>query len=216
MVHAQRQHGRRFARQRGFSLPEVLIVTAILGLIVGISAAAWNSYRRSNEINVAAAKLRNFFYQARLLSVYRGTNHFVVVDAANRRLMLVEDSNQPLASWDSGDRVVSQETWPESVRMALPAQPSPLPSPIGGGNLTDAWSFPDPDSGAEWGSDLRGVMANAEGQFKSAELTPQLISIGAIVLVDDHVDNGTVSVGVEGLSGAVRAYRHDGTGWREL
>ena len=118
---------------------------------------------------------------------------------------MFEDSSAPIGSFDAGDKLVSREQWPGSVLMVLPASPSPLADPITTGNVTDAWSVPLPDTGAAWGTDLRGVMTTPQGLIMSAEATPVVIGLGVIVFHDDP--SGTVAVGVDGRAGSVRIFR---------
>ena len=66
----------------GYSLPELLIVLAIAGLAMGGAMAAWQNYARSNRLSQALYASKMAVHQARLLSVYRNVNHFVVIDPA--------------------------------------------------------------------------------------------------------------------------------------
>lgn len=204
------------AKQRGYSLPELLVILLLMGLVLGAGAAAWQNYQRTTNTRTAAQAVKMGIHQARLLSIYRGVNHFVVLDPAARTVSVFEDSGLPASSFDSGDTLVSETRWERGVAMDLPQSPSPLARPLGAGNLADAWDLPTPDSGARWGSSLKGLMATPEGRILSAEATPALIGTGTIVLTDPVGEERTAGVAVEGLSGTVRAYKVNGTSWEEL
>ena len=64
----------------GYSLPELLIVLALAGLAMAGAMAAWQNYARSNRLSQALYVSKMAVHQARLLSVYRNVNHFVVID----------------------------------------------------------------------------------------------------------------------------------------
>jgi len=100
--------------------------------------------------------------------------------------------------------------------MGLPTAPSPIGNPLGSGNLSAAWALPLPDDSGEWGADLRGVMTTPAGRIMSAEATPQLIGFGFIVFNDPNSRHVAASIGLEGRSGMVKAYRLDGSSWKEL
>ena len=119
-----------------------------------------------------------------------------------------------MTAFEADDPQVSFARWPTSVELKLPTGLA-LTDPLTGANLTSAWSLPNPDSTAAWGATLRGVMTTPEGRILSAEATPATINVGTFVLTD-NVDSATMSVGIQGLSGAIRAYRLHGTSWTEL
>ena len=201
---------------RGVTLIELLVVLMLLGLAMGASKAAWNNYRQAASVDSAATLVKLALQQARLLSVYRNVNHFVVVDPASRSVAVFEDSSAPNAEFDSGDTLVSQVTWPDNVQMALPAEPTPLTNPLANGNLSSSWELPLPDTSGAWGTRLRGVMTTPRGQILSAAATPLVIGTGTIVLSDSDGVGRTASIGMIGLSGSVHVYRHDGTDWTQL
>src|SRR5207249_8424274 len=61
--------------ERGFSLPELLLVVAILGISALVAMAAWNNFLRKSEAMSAARLTQKYLSQARMLSVYRGVYH---------------------------------------------------------------------------------------------------------------------------------------------
>jgi len=207
---ASRQH----RRTAGYSLPELLIVLALAGLAMGGAFAAWQNYARNNRLSQALFASKMAVHQARLLSVYRNINHFVVIDPAAGTVAIHEDSGATVTAFENDDPQVSIARWPSNVELALPTGLA-LTDPLSGANLTSAWSLPNPDSTGAWGTNLRGVMTTPDGLILSAEATPATINVGTFVLTD-NAESSTMGVGMQGLSGAIRAYSLDGTSWTEL
>lgn len=200
--------------ERGFSLPEILSVLLIIGLTATVSIAAFSTFMRKSEVMTAARLSQKYVYQARMLAVYRGVYHFVVIDPTAKTIGIYEDSSSPYQKFDNGDTKVDQEPWPSSVSLALPPGSSTLPDPFGGSAISSAWTMPLPDSTARWGTTLRGVMTTPNGIIKSAEATPQTISTGVMVFADGT--GQTTSVGIRGQMGAIKSYRYDGSAWKVL
>lgn len=198
----------------GFSLPEIVLVVALLGIAMAISMAAWSNFMRRSEVMEAARLSLKYTYQARMLSVYRGVYHFVVIDPTAKKIGIYEDSSSPFQKFDNGDTKVDEEPWPPSVSLALPPGVSSLPNPLGGAAVTAAWSIPDPDSSARWGTTLKGFMATPNGVINSAQATPAVISTGVIVFADGT--GQTTSVGIRGQMGSVKPYRYDGSAWQVM
>ncbi len=199
---------------RGYSIAELLVVLAIASMVILSSAAAWSTFRRRAEIGQTARVVKSFLYRARMLAVYQGVNHFVVLDPQSNRLEIWRDASAPTGKFDVGDVRVAWESIPQGSVLALPASPSPLPNPLGGGSLTDAWTLPLPDTTGAWGTRLRGVMTTTSGTFLSGESTPQTIHSGCMVFTDKN--GQTSSIAVRGQAGNVRAFEMLGSAWKEL
>lgn len=202
--------------QLGYSLPELLAVLLLVGLVLSAGTAAWQNYRRATNVYAAAQTVKLGIHQARLLAIYRGVNHFVAIDPAARTVAVYEDTSLPASSFDSGDTLVSETRWEVGVGLELPQAPSPLGRPLGSGDVAAAWDLPLPDTGALWGTTLRGLMATPDGRILSAADSPALISAGTIVLNDPLGEERTAGIAVEGLSGTIRAYRLNGSSWEEM
>ena len=194
-------------------MAELLVVLAILGLIVILVGSRLVSAGRTAP-RTTAHLVKSVMQKARLLSIYNGVHHFVVLDPQARSLRVFEDSSSPLESFDAGDTLVSTTRWPASVALSLPSSPSPLPDPIGAGNMSSAWTMPLPN--ASWGTNVLGVMITPTGRILSGEATPLLIGHGAFVFTDLPARKTVVGLSVEGRSGFVRAFHfHDGY-WSQL
>ena len=72
---------RRTQAVTGASFVEFLMVLALLG-ILALAAGLVLDRQRSSSVTVGLA--RTAMEQARLLSVYRGVNHFLVLDPGGR------------------------------------------------------------------------------------------------------------------------------------
>lgn len=204
----------RGGRERGFSAAELLVVLGLLSLVVLVSSAAWSTFRRKAEVGQTARAVKTYLYRARMLSVYQGVRHFVVIDPNAKRVEIYRDSAAPLGKFNSGDVRIASEPLPSGCSLAMPASPSTLPNPLGGTDVSNAWSLPVPDSSAAWGAALRGVMTTTAGTIQSGESTPQTILSGVMVFTDGQ--GQTAAVGVRGQAGSVRAFELLPSGWKEL
>jgi prepilin-type N-terminal cleavage/methylation domain-containing protein len=216
MVSSSAIPGRARARTTGYTLSELLVVMAIAGLILTASTAAWYRYQRVVGLSTTGRTVRLVLQKARFLSIYRGVNHFVVLDPADHGIRIFEDTSAPLASFDSGDTVVHSVRWQPTVTLSLPAEPSPLTAPLGSGILASAWALPLPDSSAAWGTNLRGVMTTPSGKILSAAATPQPIGNGTVVFADSRLGAECVGISVEGRSGSVSVFQFRGNSWEQL
>lgn len=205
---------RRQRSQRGNALIQLMIVLAFIGIVSVIGATEWMAARKGTECTQAARELKSFMLEARMLSVYKGNNHFVVFDPATRVLSLVSDTAAPLGVYTAADTRIRMEQLPMRVTLTLPTTPSPLASPLGTGNVASAWDIALPDTSGAWGSNLRGVRATPVGLIETVEATPHTLTAGTIVLSD--IDGNTVAVGVRGQMGSVRSFKLLGSAWREL
>jgi len=60
--------------QRGYSLAEILVVMAVIGMTVSVTMPAFNSMRRRIAVKAAVAELRAIFHKARMRAIARGLN----------------------------------------------------------------------------------------------------------------------------------------------
>ncbi|RMG48260.1 MAG: prepilin-type N-terminal cleavage/methylation domain-containing protein [Acidobacteria bacterium] len=204
--------GRR--AERGYTLAEVVMVVALIALMTTISLFGWQTIRQRSHMTAASRLTRSFIYEARMMSIYRGVNHFVVIDQNGGTIRIHEDSGSVPGSFDDGDKQVTAAELPAGVKIELPVDPAELPSPLDGSILTDAWSLPQPDPTARWGSDLKGLMTTPTGLIESAEDSPSVVGNGVIVF-SDRFDNVS-AVGIRGATGSVRAFEYVDGAWKEL
>ena len=200
-------------RQAGFSLAELLTVVAIMGFIAMASALAWQKTAARSRATSTARSLKLYLHQARMKSIHQGVNHFVVVDPQNGTLDIYEDTGTTVGSFDNADPRVSRRGMGPGTLLGLPTGTASLTSPLDATTITNGWALPMPDSGARWGSTLRGVMTTPTGLIQSAEASPASIGTGLVVF---STQDTTTAVGIRGLEGSVRSYElFDGT-WREI
>jgi len=197
-------------RAGGHSLVEVLIVLALLAITATVSSLAWHRYLSRTATMQAARVVRSAISEARMLAVYQGLNHFVVLDPSARTVSIHQDSSVPFGEFDDGDPRVSGEHWPASVHVAFPPSVVTLSNPIDGGTLIEAWSIPSA-VGQAWRGGLHGVLATPAGAIASADLEPAVIRTGVIVFTDDA--GQTVSLGIRGQFGDIRWFRLTGNTW---
>ena len=196
----------------GHSLTEVMIVLAVLAITATVSSLAWSHHLGRTATMQAARIVRSKFSEARMLAVYRGLNHFVVLDSSQRTVSIYQDSSVPLGEFDGGDPHVGTEHWPATVHVAFPPSVTTMINPLDGGTLIDAWSIPQAE-GPGWQGALHGVLATPSGALASADLEPEDIHSGVIVFTNDV--GQTVSLGIRGQFGNVQWFRLVGSDWQE-
>lgn len=201
-------------RSDGYSLIEVMVVVGIMTLIMAASVAAWGLTRGRAETRAAARLTRVFLHKARMNSIFEGVNHFLVVDPANNLVEIYADTGTVPGSFDDADPRLARTILKSSVKLVLPAQPSPLGSPLDSSTITNSWDLPTPDSSARWGTQLMGLMTTPTGLIQSAEATPTTIGSGMIVF--SNGEDQTSAVGVRGREGFVRAFELSNGQWKDL
>jgi len=216
---ARCRSGDRRSRQNhhsssGLSLVELLVVVALIGMVVLGAGITWQRSRGRAEAKAAARLTKVLLYQARMSSIYEGVNHFVVVDPDNKRIEVYADTGATPGSFDADDPRVAATHFNAGVALSLPAEPASLTSPLDATALTSAWSLPEPDSDARWGSNLKGVMTTPTGRVQSAESTPA--TIGAGIIVFSTGQNDTAAVGIRGGEGSIRSFELFKGQWKGL
>lgn len=63
-----------FRKQDGYSLADMLVVLAIIGMSVAVALPNFNVMRRRSAVRAAAAEIRAIFHEARMRAVTRGLN----------------------------------------------------------------------------------------------------------------------------------------------
>ncbi len=197
----------------GVTLVELLAVLAMLSLVLLAGAVAWRSIRAEAETTSVARLAKSFIIRARMLSVYEGTDHFVVIDPVERTLAIYRDSSAPTQRFDAGDVRVAFEPFPPTSDLALPPGRTVV-DPLRGTQLSHAWDLPRPDATAAWGATRLGIVTSASGRILSGESTPQSIVTGAMVFSEGS--GATSAVSLRGQTGSVRSFQLLPSGWKEI
>jgi len=92
------------ARTRGFSLVEVLVVTAIIGLVAAIATPSIAATVRAYRAGAAARQLMTDFQFAKMGAVSQRVNYRVSFDAGQNRYW-IERWNPATAAWNQVDIV---------------------------------------------------------------------------------------------------------------
>ena len=82
--------------RNGYTLIEILIVVAIIGLILGIAIPNFTSMRRRMALRAAAGELRSLFHLVRMRAIARGVNTGVK--------FAMQDGAWHFATYEDGDR----------------------------------------------------------------------------------------------------------------
>jgi prepilin-type N-terminal cleavage/methylation domain-containing protein len=72
--------------QQGFSLAELIVVIAVLGIITVLGTPMLLTYLQASETRAAAQEMVTFLNQARQLAITRNVQHCVEFDTAGNRL----------------------------------------------------------------------------------------------------------------------------------
>ena len=209
---AERLRRRRLCA--GFTVVELLVTLFILGTVTTSLVVMWQRTRTRAVATSAARMTKLFIHQARMRSIFEGVNHFVVLDPEGRHLEIYADTGATAGSFDDDDERLASTELSESVGLVLPTDPVSIASPLDASSVTEAWSLPEPDDAARWGTALRGVMTTPRGLITSAEATPTPITAGLIVF--STRDNVTSAVGIRGLEGFVGSYELNAGAWKAL
>lgn len=168
----------------GFTLIEVLVVIALLGIVTALAAPGFASLVRSNRVQAAAGELQRALYYARSEAMSRGVNVIVTTDP--------EDAN----GWTGALKISTAKT------VVLP-NAEVLRQYAGGlGNGVNA-------SGASGASPLTSLTFQPNGSLRmTAEasirvcatnaLTPGkqfTLSVGGVLSVTDYVPTQASAVG---------------------
>ena len=114
---------------KGFTLIELMIVIAILGILAGIAAPNFQTYMTRMRLNGAARQIMTDLMEARSKAVSRN-NRFRVFFLDDHQYKVLDDDNNNNAE-DSGETTITRDIQNEYYGVTLSASANPIFYPRG-------------------------------------------------------------------------------------
>lgn len=105
-------------KAKGFSLVELIVVVALIGIITAIATPSFMDWRRNVEYRAAARDIVSMMREAKARAISTNREHRVEFDVDGRRYRLVQGSraaDTPVAGWTTIIR--EYVSLPEGVNM---------------------------------------------------------------------------------------------------
>lgn len=142
---------------RGFTLTEMMVVVAIIGVTAALTMPAWNRLQTNNRAKSTARLLSNAFQAARVQAIMTEETHIVMWTAVGADdacgtalpgpIVILDDRNNNCCI-DGGEPVRSVSTNPASefanLNWGVTFAGNRVPEDGGGGTHTTGSSFSDP------------------------------------------------------------------------
>jgi prepilin-type N-terminal cleavage/methylation domain-containing protein len=193
------------SKQHGYTLAELLIVVAIIGMTVGVATPAFNSLRRRSAVRAAAAEIHSVFYIARMRAASRGRNSGIRFMKSGNEWLYAEYSD------GDGDGLRSDDI-AAGIDRPLFTPRRVLFMDHGAATIgVVSKTIPDPD-----GDKLTPTSSPVQfGRSQICSFSPIGESTsGTIYLIDGL--GGIYAVRVYGASAKIRTLRFNGRKWEQL
>jgi prepilin-type N-terminal cleavage/methylation domain-containing protein len=200
----------RHRARGGFTIIEVMIVVAIVGIFAAFAVPSWQRYQRNLQVRSAARSVANAFAMARSRAITSGNRHVVAFavdpgnpnDVCGNAITDVKGDPVPLVVFDDGapaaadccldvaEIVLSERAQP-GVNWGVTVAPAQTPNDTGAGDYLTGSSFTEPD-----GSDAAWVVFGPDGipnAFNAAcNLGGTGTGTGTVYLTNGERDYGVV------------------------
>lgn len=194
----------------GFSLVELLVVMAIIGILLVISVVAFSSVGRARGLTKAGYDVEGFLEGARTHAMSRNTYTWVGLQQTNDDLLLVAVASRDGASVPTGNRTYTagSDLVPIGRALRIPqtrferTQPAGTPSPI--------FSFWAGSASAPLAFNSCVIQFNSQGEARvDANQIPKTIEVRLRSSAGNQTVNAEnyVDVQLGGLSGATAIHR---------
>lgn len=144
-------------RRQGFSLTEIMVVVAIMGIAAALTVPAWQSLQVNARAKATARLVANAFQLARTQAIMTETNHVVMWSAVSANdacgntlpapIVVLVDNNPQNCCIDAGETVFNASPNPTEefagLNWGVTFATAAVPQDTGGGTHTTGSSFSD-------------------------------------------------------------------------
>jgi prepilin-type N-terminal cleavage/methylation domain-containing protein len=180
----------------GFSLMEILVVIAIMGIVLAISVPAYLSYLPRIRLREAAREIASDMQFAKVQAIKANTTTAVVFDPVAGTYQVITESGEAAGSedWTDGDGHTHKNVTIANFKGVSYGSATGTTRP---GDTTD----PDTVAGVTFGGNV-------------VFFTNKAISVAGTVYIHNQKGD-TMAIGSTSAAGRVKTWRNFGAGWRD-